>query len=314
MNTFDQAYLAMNLSRILAAQGRYINATRQATRARYLFSSVNDEHMGEQCDSLIYGYKLAIVENASNALLAANESFHKDEYELAYEKALLAQDMYDFIGDLERKEKASLLADNLRDILGIDDSMNQTIESEASLLDTAIEKISNTDQVVLIIIGGTLIMSVLLGFAAMLFWFMGRKKGRVPKLEVDSLHKVNYEPEEKRVEKPRILGSQKTTSFERYQTSKGEEREVSVSYDEPASFNRKIPKIEKYRVSKEEGASSSGFISSSPSERLFESPKVQRSRFTFTDEREEVKSKLPRNKGIMKAVTCRLGLCIKGKD
>ena len=193
----DEAYAALNMSENFILTHDYINAYRYAQQARNKFSSIQDESGKRQSDEKINKLKNTISENASNELILANESYHKSEYMQALYHAQLAKDHYSFIGDLERTEKAGLLVDNIKQIVGIPDDQ---VEG-GDIFD--FEGIG-----VVHIFIGLIVMALIVAIVGIIYYSIilgGKKKSKRgrknPRLQMDDLYKVDYKNKiEKKVE------------------------------------------------------------------------------------------------------------------
>ncbi|MBU0761899.1 MAG: VCBS repeat-containing protein [Candidatus Altiarchaeota archaeon] len=121
---------ALNASRELMVMGDYINSSRYAQIARMRFSSLNMQELKDEADAIIEELKSKITENATYELILANKTFHEGDYLAALNHARIAQQHYAFIGDLDRAEKAGILADNIKEISGLTEGNETTSEEE----------------------------------------------------------------------------------------------------------------------------------------------------------------------------------------
>jgi len=323
-----QADADYNMSLAFRESGDYVNASVYAFRAQnnYMAPQINDRYAADKCDTIIEELKAVIASNASNELQAAKQAYDARDYQGSLTHAEKAEEYYEFIGDVEMNGKASTLAANLRQMLGIKETpatQQQAKPSKIPDVSAIVERIKTLNPVLMagIIVLGLLIIA-LLGLTAYFSMAGGRKT-----LDVEKLHKARYPKEEaatmpKADEAPNL---KRKMTYEGYKTSDGM-REPDITGATPitpvqAAYRRRQPTVEKYRTGDEKGAFDD--VSFKPPERPRPLPRESpvdhtlrkrpafESRYSATSDTGRVE--LKQKKGIQRFRECRMGLCLKTK-
>jgi hypothetical protein len=313
-----EAETALNKSKEYLAAGDFLNAGRYAIRARYTYSSLNDTFKSDECDRIDKEVRAALLVNASLELVLANETYHARDYNGSLAHALKAEEYYDFLGDFERKEKASMIAANLRDILGIN-AENDTTTGAGRYISDALSRLKGLSMPVLIALALVVVVVLIFVVITVYFWRLSGRKT----LRESELHRVYYKEDASKPEPPTSQPAgddplkrrrAAANSFEKYKTTGDEDRAAYVALQKPREtppVKFRHPTVERYRT-EAETSKAEAFTA----QRERNGPLLQRKPLEAASVESKASTgrvELTPNKGIFMAKSCRRGLCIKTK-
>ncbi|MFH0863385.1 MAG: FG-GAP-like repeat-containing protein [Candidatus Altiarchaeota archaeon] len=315
----------LNMSKALLAAGDHINASKYAMSARDMYNApqVNNKVKAAEADEIIALAKVVLAGNASDELMLANESYHMRDYNASLAHALKAQEYFDFIGDMERRQKAAEVAYGLRELMGLNPK-NQTTDLILNDLYGLPQKLKGLSPMLLVLVILAAAIVVMMFAVTLYFWRLSRRKT----LNLENLHKTRYPKDEeipKAQEEPLSHRRELQTKVEKYRTTQEDEYKSMFppsSRGEPSL--RRIPPAERHKPADAEKKpakplpeeASRPALQGRPADmprpaRTFEPPvRVPEKK---QQQAPEAQTPLAPNKGIVKMRICRRGLCLKTK-
>jgi hypothetical protein len=205
--------------------------------------------------------------NAYQELVLANQTYHAGDFEGALRHSTKAEEYYDFIGELEMKQKAGLLSTSLRDLVGIKPQGATPPKQAASKIPDIGPYLEKFKKLNPLVAGGILVFVMVVFLLLVLstyFWTLSKRRT----LNVKELNRVSYgrrlgndeQPESKprpeatsaTAQQPIQPSSRQAKTIERYATGANEvQTQIHKESIDSSAIKRRRPTVEKYKTGDE---------------------------------------------------------------